>query len=230
MNQITMDASNPKPLNPEVRKDRQILLYDLKLIESKQKDLLKEIQTCDDELNSTFPHDKEEWKSSEGYSFANCHSYTLLRFLPLMMQLNVYIESEPEYLPLLSRYLSLLPNPMQYRRPEMETLQLVATDMQKTFRLLRNIERSVLIQLSPEVIQTIRSSTFNNIDQYKQMLSSNPEQRPEVEIAYHHWHAMVRLSNQIKYLKTKRQTSVDTLKEIDQSFKEKLLEFARMLV
>lgn len=218
-----MDASNPEPLNPDVRKDRQILLYDLKLIESKQKDLLKGIQTCDDELNSTFPHDKEEWKSSEGYSFANCYSYTLLTFWPLWMQLNLYIESEPEYLALLS-------NPMHYRRPDVIALQLVATNMQKTFELLRNIQPSVLINLSPEVIETIRSSTFNNIDQYNQMLSSNPEQRPEVQLAYHHWHATVRLSNQIKYLKTKRQTSVDTLKEIDQSFKEKLLKFAQMLV
>lgn len=221
-----MDASNRfaiEPLNPEVRKNRQILLYDLKLIESKQKDLLKEIQTCDDELNSTFPHDKEEWKSSEGYSFANCTDYELLTFMPLYMQLKRYIENEPEYLALLS-------NPMHYRPPDVIALLLVATNMQKTFGLLRNIQPSVLINLSPEVIKTIRSSTYKDIDQYKQMLSSNPEQRPEVQLAYHHWHAMVRLSNQIKYLQTKRQTSVDTLKEIDHSFQAKLLEFALMLV
>lgn len=199
-------------MDPSVRKDRllmQYLISHIQRLENKKDDLLDEITTYNDELNSTYPHNRDEFASNVGYSFANCAgSRTLLEFGSLQRFLNEYIRLNPDHFDSEASYYV----PHNDHAP-LALLKQNATDMHKTLELLKEVEPIITRDLPPAAIAKIHRSSHRNFQEYVQIMQEYEDPFGMNKIAYHHWHALVRLQKQIEYLTTKRDKTVDALKK-----------------
>ena len=213
MVQQTMNQT--RNLNPKLVMKN--LISHMHRLEQKRHDLLEKIKTYDDELYSPFPHNQAQFTSRAGFSFANCEgSRTLLEYGSLQRFLNEYIRLHPE------DFSRSGANSYEFTVPVSLTLHQVATDMHKTVALLEAVEPVISSALPAAFMDRIHRSTHRNFKEYLEFMRANESPIGMDKIAYHHWHALVRLRKQIEYLTTHRDKALHAVQE-----NEKLLDRVR---
>ena len=192
-----------------VRKDLlgiENFTFHMQRLENKEKDLREKIQKYKDELNSTYPHNDEKFEDEASYSLANFEgSEVMLESKRLQRFLNEYIRHNSEYSPFLR-------DPTQYDvMPPTTPLEQVATDMYKTLKLLEKTEPLIVRDLPAALIDRIHKSLLND-DEWNLIVAKDSSPIGMGEIAYHHWHALVRLKKQIEYLEAEISKADNNLK------------------
>ena len=199
--------------------------FHMQRLENKEKDLREKIQRYKDELNSTYPHNDEKFEDEASYSLANFEgSEVMLESKRLQRFLNEYIRHNSEYSPFLR-------DPTQYDvMPPTTPLEQVATDMYKTLKLLEKTKSLINRDLPAALIDRIESSRIRDVAEYVRIVQADSSPLGMGEIAYHHWHALVRLKKQIEYLEAEISKADNNLKKNNDLLDNVRVEFARVWV